>query len=151
MRFSGPFNVALKKPSHSHVKKYWDQSVSQLELCPSFTPRPVTQPCCFSLFPTCQGWRKEGWRQGGSPALQLLPSQTANTTCCTVSGRNCCPVFGVSSRVPHHSAAPRNDFTWPEMLWLRLQPDSCLGKGVRHYEAPGNSLHWALQLVFYLV
>lgn len=51
--------------------------------------------------------------------------------------------------IPHHSAAPRNDFTWPEMLWLRLQPASCLGKGVRHYEASGNSLHWVSWLVFY--
>lgn len=64
-----------------------DQSLSQLELCPCFTPRPLTEPCCSSLFSTCRGWRKEGWRQGGSPALQLLPCQRANTTCCTVSLR----------------------------------------------------------------
>lgn len=128
------------------MKKYWDQSLSQLELCPCFTPRPETQPCWFSFLPTCWGWRKGGWRQGGSPALQLLPCKTANSMCCSVTQEGAAAQALESAPIPHHSKE-----------WLHLTgdsltqtPASCPGRGVRHYEAAGNSLHWALWLVFYL-
>lgn len=100
------------------------------------------------FFPTGHrgGGRKEGALHGSSfPITQRTPGHVVQS----VAQEGTVPQSLEPPPEPRIIRQPRG-MTSPDQrsLWLRLQPDSCLGKAIRQYEAAVNFLHWALWLGF---